>query len=109
MALKTWILVIVAMLLALMVPSKAKAQSATDSTQSAGDSGRMDCAPIMKELRHNKSPRDVAAELSVPVPTVYKCMRAARTARTRRIGEPSARATGVGGGAMATPSPTPIM
>ena len=101
MARKTSIVLSVAMFVALIVVSKARAQSPNDLYNS------LDCGPVMKELHNNKTPRDVAFDLKVPVPGVYNCMRRARAARIKRIGEPSASPVGVGG--MATPSPTPIM
>ena len=101
MARKISIVLSVAMFLALIMVSKARAQSPNDLYNS------LDCGPVMKELHDNKTPRDVASDLKVPLPGVYNCMRRARAARIKRIGEPSASPVGVGG--MATPSPTPIM
>jgi len=106
MARKTSIVLIAAMMATLMASSRAPAQAPSPS---ASDLKHMDCSPIMKDLRNNKRPRDVAAELNVPIPTVYKCMKEARAARTKRIGEPSPGATKAGVLGMATPSPTPIM
>ena len=117
MARKTSIILIAAILAGQMALSKARAQSASDlnpKTQSADALNNVDCGPIMNELRR-KTPHDVATDLKVPVPTVYICMRAAKAARAKRIGEPSARATGAGAvagagiAATATPAPTPAM
>jgi len=101
MARKTLMVLIAAILVVPMVTAEANAQSATDL-------GNLDCGRVMKELRA-KTPPDVAADLKVPLAGVYNCMRAAKAARAKRIGEPSARTTGVGTREVATPSPTPIM
>ena len=102
---KTSIVLSAAMLAMLMV-SKAQAQAPSPS---ANDLNHMDCGPILKDLHNNKRPRDVATDLNVPVPTVYNCMKQAREARTKRIGEGSPGATRAGAGGLPTPSPTPIM
>lgn len=111
MARKTSIILIAAMLGVLMAPSGARAQSASDlnsKAQPTGDLNNVDCGPIMKALR-GKTPHSVATDLNVPAVNVYNCMRAARAARIKRIGEPSPRASGAGTAATATPAPTPAM